>query len=198
MSKLLINSVFLTFPVLAQLNPLQPSKPMNIGETTAPPAVSRFEDGTRESGRTAPPGRTVYRWSIATVLAANAADVASSWNRQEANPFVAGGGTQCRSTLTGLSHRLLEAFAERRLAGNCSTFSIFKPQLGHRTRYSSMTTVVRYSKHARSRTSRSVTSAGSAIRAPQPEQISLRLPRFRRTHSFNVLAFSSISCWYTV
>lgn len=41
-------------------------------------------------------------------------------------------------------------------------------------------------------------SAGSAILRPQPEQISLRFPRFRLTHSFKVLAFSSISCWKTV
>ncbi len=79
------------------------------------------------------------------------------------------------------------------LLGNWSTFSIFKPQSGQRTRYSSITTVVRNFKQGRSRTSRSVTSAGSAILRPQPEQISRRLPRFRRTHSFNVLAFSSIS-----
>jgi hypothetical protein len=37
------------------------------------------------------------------------------------------------------------------------------------------------------------TARGSAMRAPQPEQISRRLPRLSRTHSFKVLAFSSIS-----
>src|SRR6267154_1597780 len=84
------------------------------------------------------------------------------------------------------------------LLGSWSTFSIFKPQSGHRTRYSSITTVVRNSPHGRSRTSRSVVSAGSAILRPQPEQISRRFPRFRLTHNFNVLAFSSISCWKTV
>src|SRR5713101_5143872 len=83
------------------------------------------------------------------------------------------------------------------LLGNWSTFSIFKPQSGQRTRYNSITTVVRNSPQGRSRTSRSVVSAGSAILRPHPEQMSRRFPRFRLTHSFRVLAFSSISCWKT-
>ena len=41
------------------------------------------------------------------------------------------------------------------LLGNCGTFSVFTPQSGQRTRYSSITTVVRNSKQGRSRTSRS-------------------------------------------
>src|ERR1041384_5563773 len=53
-----------------------------------------------------------------------------------------------------------------------------------------MTTVVRYSKHGRSRTSRVVTSIDVSNRRPQPEHISLRLPRFRRTQSFKVFSFS--------
>ena len=39
-------------------------------------------------------GRNLYRWSVAAVVAANAADIASSWRGQEANPVVAGGGSQ--------------------------------------------------------------------------------------------------------
>lgn len=39
-------------------------------------------------------GRTIYRWSIAAVLAANVADAATSWRSQEANPVVAGAETQ--------------------------------------------------------------------------------------------------------
>ena len=84
------------------------------------------------------------------------------------------------------------------LQGNWSTFSIRKPQLGQRSRYNSITTVVRNSPHGKSRTSRSVVSDGSEMRALQPEQISRRFPRLRRTHSFEVLAFSSISCWKIV
>src|SRR6266567_4047645 len=52
---------------------------------------------------------------------------------------------------TALSKRLLNGALE----GNRGTFSVFTPQSGQRTRYSSTTTVVRYSKHGRSRTSRS-------------------------------------------
>ena len=49
------------------------------------------------------------------------------------------------------SNRLLNGA----LLGNCSIFSALIPQSGQRTRYNSITTVVRYSKHGRSRTSRS-------------------------------------------
>ena len=35
-------------------------------------------------------GRTLYGWSIAAVLGANAADAATSWRAQEANRVVAG------------------------------------------------------------------------------------------------------------
>ena len=69
-----------------------------------------------------------------------------------------------RFSLTGLAlnphrvrishHRLLKRLLNRALLGN-GTFSAFTPHPGQRTRYHSITTVVRYSDHARSRTSRS-------------------------------------------
>lgn len=37
---------------------------------------------------------TLYRWSVVTLLAANASDAASSWQKREANPLVAGSATQ--------------------------------------------------------------------------------------------------------
>jgi hypothetical protein len=52
---------------------------------------------------------------------------------------------------TASSKRLLNGA----LLGNCGTFSVLIPQSGQRTRYSSITTVARYSDHGRSRTSRS-------------------------------------------
>jgi len=39
-------------------------------------------------------GRKLYRWSVATVVAANAVDVASSWRHPEANPFLAQPGSR--------------------------------------------------------------------------------------------------------
>lgn len=39
-------------------------------------------------------GRNLYRWSLAAVIAGNAADAASSWKLHEQNPVVAGGGSQ--------------------------------------------------------------------------------------------------------
>src|SRR6516165_9099954 len=94
---------------------------------------------------------------------------------------------------TASSKRLLKGA----LLGNCGTFSVFTPQSGQRTRYSSITTVVRNSKQGRSRTSRSYVSYTSLSFRPQPEHTSLRFPRFRRTHSFSVLASSLISWRYT-
>jgi len=98
MFKLLIILVFLSMSVFAQLTPLLPLQPVNIGEMTAAPAVSRLANGTRMVERRDQPGRTLYRWSIAAVVAANAADVASSWSQQEANPVIAGGGAQFGAT----------------------------------------------------------------------------------------------------
>jgi hypothetical protein len=65
----------LAMPVLGQVSRI------------APPA-------TLDAGERAIPGRNLYNWSVAAVVAANAADIASSWHGQEANPFVAGGGSQ--------------------------------------------------------------------------------------------------------
>jgi hypothetical protein len=89
--------VFVVLPMLGQ-NALVASKPVSIGEMTAPPPITGFEAGTWALNRTVLPGRTLYRWSLATVLAANVADVASSWSQQEANPVVAGGGAQFGAT----------------------------------------------------------------------------------------------------
>src|SRR5665213_3938073 len=94
---------------------------------------------------------------------------------------------------TASSNRLLNGA----LLGNCSTFSVFNPQLGQRTRYNSITTVVLYWKHGRSRTCRSLTSAASSNKPPQPEQTIFRLPRLRLTHSVSFRVSSSISAWYT-
>ena len=93
MVKTLISMVLVVFPVLGE-NSLVESKPMMIGTMTAPPAKTGFEAATPDLNRTVTPGRTLYRWSLASVLAANVADVASSWSQQEANPVVSGGGAQ--------------------------------------------------------------------------------------------------------
>src|ERR1700676_601296 len=92
---------------------------------------------------------------------------------------------------TASSNRLLNGA----LLGNCATFSARNPQRGHFTRYVSTTTVVEYSKHGRSRTSRSQTSWTRLADTccPHPEQISFSPAFFRLTHSFSVLPCSSIS-----
>ena len=39
-------------------------------------------------------GKTLYRWSLAAVAAGNAADTFSSWHQPEANPLLAGPGSE--------------------------------------------------------------------------------------------------------
>lgn len=98
MCKILINLVFFVLPGLAQVNSILPSKPVNISEMAITPAISRSETATVNLEKAVPAGRTLYRWSIAAAIAANAADAASSWSQQEANPVVAGGGAQFGAT----------------------------------------------------------------------------------------------------
>src|SRR6266853_1402327 len=86
--------IVFALPVLAQINPILPQTSVNIGELTSPASVAPFKAGARELGQTAGPGRVLYGWSVAAVLTANAADVASSWNALEANRVVAGPGSQ--------------------------------------------------------------------------------------------------------
>jgi len=43
-------------------------------------------------------GRTLYKWSVATVVAANGADAFTSWRAVESNHLVAGTGTQFGGT----------------------------------------------------------------------------------------------------
>ena len=90
---------------------------------------------------------------------------------------------------------VLEPFAERSFAGQLHDFLGLDPAIRTAQMYNSTTIVVRYSKHDRSRTSRSLISAISTTVRPQPEHTSL--PALRRTHSFSVLASSSISLRYT-
>src|SRR6516165_331114 len=88
---------------------------------------------------------------------------------------VLGDSPNCRATRrtaafsqaspTASSKRLLKGA----LLGNCGTFSVFTPQSGHCTRYSSTTTVVRNSDHGRSRTSRSYVSYTLLSLRPHPK-----------------------------
>lgn len=68
-------------------------------------------------------GRTVYRWSVATLVTANVVDAASSWNGLEGNPLLARPGTRfgassvaIKSGFVGAS-LLLQHFALRHHPG---------------------------------------------------------------------------------
>lgn len=79
----LIPLILFSFSLVGQVNPALTAVPASAGSFLP----GRFE----ESGNA---GRNFYRWSVAAVAAANAADAVSSWKAQEANPLVAGTGTR--------------------------------------------------------------------------------------------------------
>ncbi len=93
----------------------------------------------------------------------NAPDIANRWPAPCLPPSRTARAT-CRAAAlsqaspTASSNRLLNGA----LLGNCATFSVLIPQSGQRKRYNSTTTVVRYSKHGKSRTSRSTDLVRSA------------------------------------
>ena len=55
--------------------------PASINTTHPRPAVEKKQR------------QTFYRWSVAALISANAADAASSWKRQEVNPLLGGNST---------------------------------------------------------------------------------------------------------
>src|SRR5258706_15785132 len=97
MTKLMLG-VLLAFPTMAQVSNLVPSSARVVGGMVTPAIPRPFEAALTEVPRESVRGRTLYRWSIAAVLSANAADVASSWRNQEANPFLSGSGGQFGAT----------------------------------------------------------------------------------------------------
>ena len=85
----LLSLMLIAFPVMAQENLPIPSA-LQLASIAAPVPDSASKPWMRDLDQASSSNRTLYRWSVATVLAANAADVASSWKNREANPFVAG------------------------------------------------------------------------------------------------------------
>ena len=92
-----------------------------------------------------------------------------------------------------LSNRLLNGA----LLGNSGIFSTFTPQSGHRTRYTSISTVVLELTPRQIAHRPFIDLVDRLNLRPQPEHTSFRFPRLRRTHSSRILFFSSISCRYT-
>src|ERR1700680_570445 len=85
----LLSLMLIAFPVMAQENLPIPSA-LQLASIAAPVPDSASKPWMRDLDQPSSSNRTLYRWSVATVWAANAADVASSWKNREANPFVAG------------------------------------------------------------------------------------------------------------
>jgi hypothetical protein len=91
----LLPLILFSFSLAGQVNPALAGIPVSVAENAIDavpaPAGNFIQRPDRESGNA---GRSFYRWSVAAVVAVNAADAVTSWKAQEANPFVAGTGTQ--------------------------------------------------------------------------------------------------------
>jgi hypothetical protein len=83
---------------------------------TIPPASQLVETAVSTSSNPAPAwirpvahgsSGSLYRWSVAAVLAANAGDVATSWRNREANPLIAGPSTQFGLTSVAIKSGLV-------------------------------------------------------------------------------------------
>src|SRR5712672_1408217 len=82
-------------PLAAQANNAllpAPTSVAAIAENVSP--VQDNSSALHPPQETGKSGRTLYGWSVAAVLGANAADAATSWRAQEANSVVAGNGSQ--------------------------------------------------------------------------------------------------------
>ena len=91
----LLTILLFGFSLAAQVNPTASASLFTAGALLPPAPNAILEPSLRtvEPHRTVPPGRTFYLWSVATLAASGAADVASSWRRPEANPVMAGPGS---------------------------------------------------------------------------------------------------------
>jgi len=90
----ILTTLFLAVPMMAQVNSGIPVPSTKIAGFVASAAPSRPEAWRKDLTTEERPGRTVYYWSVATVVAASAADAASSWSGREANPVLAGPAAQ--------------------------------------------------------------------------------------------------------
>jgi hypothetical protein len=90
----LLTILLFGFSLTAQVNSTASASFFRAGAPIlVAPATMEPSPRTVEPHRTVPPGRTLYLWSVATLAASGAADVASSWRRPEANPVLAGPGS---------------------------------------------------------------------------------------------------------
>ena len=86
--------VILAWPVAAQINQTLSSPSTKIADLATAAAPSRTQAFMMDPHETGNHQRTLYRWSVATVVAVNAADALTSWSRAEANPVLARPGAQ--------------------------------------------------------------------------------------------------------
>src|ERR1039457_4619275 len=87
----LLTILLFGFSLAAQVNSTAPASflPADASPPAAPDPTIERSLRTVAPNRTAPSGRSFYRWSVAILAASSAADVASSWSRPEANPVLA-------------------------------------------------------------------------------------------------------------
>lgn len=82
----------LALPLLAQTKSALLPPPATIAGIAA--SINPAQNNLVARPEAPKSGRTMYSWSVAAVLGANAADAATSWRAQEANRALAGNGGQ--------------------------------------------------------------------------------------------------------
>ena len=86
--------VLVALPLAAQVNQAIPVPSNKIVDLETTPRLPQSNAWRRDLQGGETPGRALYHWSVATVVAGSAADALSSWSGREANPVLAGPGAQ--------------------------------------------------------------------------------------------------------
>jgi hypothetical protein len=84
----IITVLLFALPLMAQ-QPLTVPRAFPIADATLAVGPSSSKAWMKDLDQNRPEGRALYGWSVATLLAANTVDMASSWKKHEANPLVA-------------------------------------------------------------------------------------------------------------
>jgi hypothetical protein len=83
-------SLLFSLPVIAQVNPAIPAATLVERDMLLAPASPSTPPWVEKWKQPETSGKNLYTWSVAAVIAANAADAVTSWQLHEANPLIAG------------------------------------------------------------------------------------------------------------
>ncbi|MEQ1949275.1 MAG: hypothetical protein ABL995_18930 [Bryobacteraceae bacterium] len=103
-AKVLFVGVICGLSGFAQVNRVLPAPAASIEELSGRMTPLERNYLVSNGENSVPAGRTLYRWSVAAAIGGNVADIATSWNKSEANPVLGG-----RAGQFGVSSVLLKS-----------------------------------------------------------------------------------------